>query len=93
MKHPSARPAADRGDPARRAPSRHRRCRDGDDLQIVATIEVLNMGAVPAEQEVAGGIRAGGTARVSAPRTVVRHVEVLVMEQQLTLLILGDLDP
>ena len=54
---------------------------------------MLDMHAVEAEQKIAARTRAGGRARVSAPRTMVRHVEVLVMEQQLALLILGDLDP
>ncbi|NYJ66494.1 hypothetical protein HNR16_001282 [Pseudoclavibacter chungangensis] len=54
---------------------------------------MLDMDTVQAQKQVAAGTRAGGRARVSAPRTMVRHVEVLVMEQQLALLILGDLDP
>ncbi|MGK4188864.1 hypothetical protein AB0X98_11875 [Rothia koreensis] len=51
------------------------------------------MDTIEAEEQVATGTWADGRARVSAPRTMVRHVEVLVMEQQLALLILGDLDP
>ena len=51
------------------------------------------MNTVQAEQEIASGTRASGRARVSAPRSRVKHVEVLVKIRWLALLILGDLDP
>ncbi|WP_346029259.1 hypothetical protein, partial [Dermacoccus barathri] len=51
------------------------------------------MDAVETDQQIAAGTRISGRARVSAPRSRVKHVEVLVMDQQLALLILGDLDP
>ncbi len=77
MKHPSATSAAGRDDPARRAAGRCRRARDGHDQQPVTAVNVLDMDPIEAEQQVAAGTRAGGRARVSAPRTIVRHVEVL----------------
>ena len=54
---------------------------------------MLDLDTVEAEKQVAAGTRTVGGARVSAPRSRVKHVEVLVMDQQLALLILGDLDP
>ena len=45
------------------------------------------------QQNVAAGTRISGRARGSAPRSRVKHVEVLVKIRQLALLILGDLDP
>ena len=54
---------------------------------------MLDMDAVETDQQIAAGTRISGRARVSAPRSRVKHVEVLVMDQQLALLILGDLDP
>lgn len=54
---------------------------------------MFKMDTVQAEREDTAGIRAGGKARVSASPTEVRHVEVLVMEQQLALPNLGELDP
>ncbi|WP_448233658.1 hypothetical protein [Microbacterium lacticum] len=53
---------------------------------------MLDMQTVEAEQQVTAGTGISGGVRVSAPRTMVRHVEVLVMEQRLALLILEDLD-
>ena len=93
MQHPPGSSPTDRDEPARRATGRRRRPRHCDDEQHGATVNMLNMDRIEAEEQVAAGTRAGGRARISAPRTMVRHVEVLVMEQQLALLILGDLDP
>lgn len=45
------------------------------------------------QQNVAAGTRISGRARGSAPRSRVKHVEVLVKIRELALLILGDLDP
>lgn len=49
VKHAVATSTRGRDDPARRAPGRCRRCRDGDDQQIVATVDVLNVDTVQAE--------------------------------------------
>lgn len=50
-------------------------------------------GPCPGRAAVAAGTRISGRARVSAPRSRVKHVEVLVKIRELALLILGDLDP
>ncbi|MFC5127042.1 hypothetical protein ACFPRL_28035 [Pseudoclavibacter helvolus] len=42
---------------------------------------MLDMDALEAEQEVTAGTRVSGRARVSAHRSRVKHVEVLVMDQ------------
>ncbi|WP_222704595.1 hypothetical protein, partial [Actinomyces polynesiensis] len=55
--------------------------------------DTLNMHVLEAKQQVAAGTRVGGRARFSAPRSMLKHVEVLVSIRQLALLILGDLDP
>src|SRR5690606_7708089 len=81
MKHPAATPATDSYDPARRTPRRDRGTRDRHDQQPVAAVDVLDMNAVEAKQEVAAGTRISGRARVSAPRSRVKHVEVLVIDQ------------
>lgn len=52
--------------------------------QPVATVDVLDMDPVKAEQEVAAGTRISGRARISAPRTMVRHVEVLGIDQRVS---------
>ena len=67
--------------------------RNGDDQQPVAAVNVLDMDAVETDQQIAAVTRISGRARVSAPRSRVKHVEVLVKIRQLALLILGDLDP
>nr|BFF06949.1 hypothetical protein GCM10023233_19180 [Brevibacterium otitidis] len=81
MQHPSAAPATGRDDPARRAPGRRRRARDSHDQQPVAAVDVLNMNAIETKQQVATRARAGGGGRISAPRSRVKHVEVLVVDQ------------
>src|SRR5690606_10628713 len=93
MQHPSAPPTTSRDDPARRTPSRCRRRRDGHDQQIIEAVDMLDVDAIETEQQVAAGTRAEGGTRVSAPRSRVKHVEVLVTIRWLALLILGDLDP
>src|SRR5690606_18149397 len=70
-----------------------RRRRDGHDQQIIEAVDMLDVDAIETEQQVAAGTRAEGGTRVSAPRSRVKHVEVLVTIRWLALLILGDLDP
>ncbi|WP_206694429.1 hypothetical protein, partial [Microbacterium lacticum] len=54
-----------------------RGARDRHHQQPVQTLDRLDMDAVETEQQVTAGTRASGRARISAPRTIVRHVEVL----------------
>ncbi len=93
MQHATAAPSAGRDDPARRAPDRRRRARDGHHQQIVAAVDMLDMHAVEAEQQVTAGTRASGRARVSAPRSRVKHVEVLGVDQAVSASDPRDLDP
>jgi len=93
LQHPASSSTADSDNPTRRAPGRRRRARDRHHQQPVAAIDGLDMNTVEPEQQVAAGTQAGGRARVSAPRSRVKHVEVLVKIRWLALLILGDLDP
>jgi hypothetical protein len=93
MKNTTTAPAAGRDDSARRTPGRRRRARHSDDQQPVAAVDVLDVDAVEAKAQVAAGARTGSGARGSAPRSRVKHVEVLVKIRELALLILGDLDP
>lgn len=58
-------------------PSRPRRRRNGDSHHSLVTVDGLDMDPVEAEQQVAAGTRTGGRAGISAPLTMVRHVEVL----------------
>jgi hypothetical protein len=51
------------------------------------------MHPIKAEQKVTTGTQATGWARGNAPRTIVKHVEVLVEIRTLELLIIEDLDP
>jgi hypothetical protein len=93
MKHPSTASAAGRDDPTRGAAGRRRWRRDRHHQQPVATVDALDMDIGKTQQNVAAGTRISGRARGSAPRSRVKHVEVLVKIRQLALLILGDLDP
>lgn len=69
--------AADSEHTAPRTPRRRRRSRDRHHHHVVVAFDPLDMDPVQAKQQVAAGTRAGSRARVSAPRTMVRHVEVL----------------
>jgi hypothetical protein len=77
VKDPTPPTATNRENPAPRAPGRARWSRDGHDEQPLAALDLLGTDAVEAEQHVTAGTRAGSRARISAPRTIVRHVEVL----------------
>jgi hypothetical protein len=68
-------------DPAPRAAGRRRSRRDRHDQQVVTSIDVLDMNTIETEEKVAAGARVSGRARVSAPRSRVKHVEVLVRDQ------------
>src|SRR5690606_7620439 len=81
MKQPASTATAGRDDPARRAPGRRGGTGDGDDQQPIPTVNMFDMDAAEAEQQVATRTRAEGRARISAPRSRVGHVEVLVMDQ------------
>ncbi len=77
VKNAAAATPTDSEHPARRATGRRRGARDRHHQQPVQTLDRLDMDAVETEQQIAAGARASGRARISAPRTMVRHVEVL----------------
>ena len=85
MQHPPSASAAGRDDPARRAPRRRRGARDRHHQHsITAAINVLDMNAVQAKQHIAPGTRVSGRACGSTPRSRVKHVEVLVVDQRVS---------
>ncbi|MDX2378010.1 hypothetical protein M4I32_14530 [Microbacterium sp. LRZ72] len=77
MEQPPAATVTDREDTAARAPHRLRRRRDRHNHDALASLDILDLHPLEAEQQVAAGTAASGGARISAPRTIVRHVEVL----------------
>jgi len=81
MQHPPAAPSTCRDDTARWAPGRRGGARDRHDQQPVATVDVLDMDIGKTQQNVAAGTRISGRARGSAPRSRVKHVEVLGVDQ------------
>lgn len=84
MQHPAPAPATDHHDPARGTSRRRRRARDRHNQHPVATLNMLDMDTIDTEQQIAAGTRAEGRARVSAPRSRVKHVEVLVIDQRVS---------
>lgn len=93
MKQPVSTPTPGRDNPARRAPRLRSRARHGDDQQPLSTVDLLDMDAIEAEQHIATETRTSRRARISAPRSRVKHVEVLGLIRLLALLILQGLDP
>lgn len=81
MKHPSVASAAGRDDPTRGAIGRRWWRRDRHHQQPVATVDALDMDIGKAQQNVVAGTRISRRARISAPRSRVKHVEVLVVDQ------------
>ena len=63
---------------ATKAPRRVGTGRDRHVEDVVATIDVLDVDSVKAQQQVAAGTRTVGRACVSVSRSRVKHVEVLV---------------
>ncbi|MFC5122093.1 hypothetical protein ACFPRL_01090 [Pseudoclavibacter helvolus] len=81
VQDPTPPATTDRDDPARGTTRRHRRARDRDRQNPVVPLDSLNMDPVEAEQQVTARARAGSGARRSAPRSRVKHVEVLGIDQ------------
>jgi hypothetical protein len=77
MQNTPATTATHRHDAACRASRRRHRGRDRHNEHVDTAIDMLDVDAIQTEQQIAAGARAGGGARVSAPRSRVKHVEVL----------------
>src|SRR5690606_21606139 len=84
MQHPASTPATGRDHPARLTPHRRRRRRHRHDQQRITPVDVLDMDTVEPEQHVAAGTRISSRAHVSAPRSRVKHVEVLGQNQRVS---------
>lgn len=87
VEHPAAPATTDSNDVAARA-AHHLRWRgDGHRQQSVVTLDLLDVDSIETDQQIAtrtqasGAGDAGSRARVSAPRSNMRHVEVLVVDQ------------
>lgn len=81
MQDPAASAATDRDDATRGAAGRAGRRRHRHGYDALGPLDMLHHHPLEAEQHVATGTRNGSRARVSAPRTKVRHVEVLGSDQ------------
>ena len=82
VQHPRPASTTNRDHATVRAAGRPRRRRDRHDHHPPETLNMLNPHPLKAEQHVAAGTRNSGRARGSAPRTMVRHVEVLESDQR-----------